>query len=936
MDEIFSSLKSDFFPGETVIVRSEDQRIRAFVREKAKFNAITLPDGQVKPAYSLFRVQTVDYPQSEMAVDDSQLTRDRKTFTKALLRAFLRQTLIRGPWPEAPWMVKSQYAQQYRIDQNVPPHLLKNFPSDIKEQYYQNDSESGPKANQSSNDPAHSASGATSSAANPDASGNAGSGAAATTNGKRGPKSALDTQIRAKILEDLVLPYDHQSAERKMPIKLGDLFPSVEERRAHTGLLLETWVFLNIYGEPLLLDSFTFDDFVDAIRLTDEDVDCPLLDEIHCSLLSAIVGPKKQEILVTLPPEPDDGASSDEESDDEANGEQERDESEDVKKENVKEEEEDANNVKKEEEDEEEGEEEEDAEGEEEQEDDTKKEEDQPEDDEESDDDDGPKTSHAAEFVKYQNVDWTERLRKRMFKDGGWQQILIGVLDMVSYVEEWSETCQQALESLASLERNVTLSSARTGYYEMPFTLRLRVLDILCKLIHSSSLVRTYIDRCIEDSTRVRKEKTERQREIRSLQDTIRACEEEKKTYFPNGYPIPDGDENKTESSPEKSKVSSSEASRKLKIEAEKELASTNPGFQKIYNTWKESTEKFDEEVAAIKLLDLELQRLDCQRLRMLGKDRYHNRYWWFELNGMRVGEDKENEDNDDDQDSGDEGVSTGYAMGRLWIQGPSDEDARVYLQFDPTMDQDKIIVKTSEGDWASGETGNILVTSSGEVKADPKPYERKKLEEKQGFLAGMDDWGYYDQEDEIENLLEWLGRGGKRELKLSKEIKAIKERLFFSIKSRREDLEADQAHCEAEIEEQIKEEFSDDEEENGDGDIKMSETPSANGKANGTNEDVEEDEDSDEVSAMPRRRRGRPRKDSSQQPPAKKRKSSLSPQQKAARKEARREELRKEMESRVPDRVVSWVNSLAISQLGHSLYDTQKKRGPKRGQQKK
>ena len=72
-------------------------------------------------------------------------------------------------------------------------------------------------------------------------------------------------------------------------------------------------MFLNIYCEPLVLDSFTFDDYVQALHFKCEDVDCALLIEIHCALLKALVN-EQGVIQAQLPEleEPEEEESEDE------------------------------------------------------------------------------------------------------------------------------------------------------------------------------------------------------------------------------------------------------------------------------------------------------------------------------------------------------------------------------------------------------------------------------------------------------------------------------------------------------------------------------------------------------------------------------------------------------------------------------------------------
>ena len=55
------------------------------------------------------------------------------------------------------------------------------------------------------------------------------------------------------------------------------------------SLLLEVWNTLNVQCEVYVLDSFTFDDFVDAMRYSSLEPACELLEEVHCAVLKLFI-----------------------------------------------------------------------------------------------------------------------------------------------------------------------------------------------------------------------------------------------------------------------------------------------------------------------------------------------------------------------------------------------------------------------------------------------------------------------------------------------------------------------------------------------------------------------------------------------------------------------------------------------------------------------
>lgn len=125
IDEIYYKFKSDFFPGDQVNVKMSGTPLKekGVVKEKLRFNAITLPNGEQRKLYCQYRVLLISGDQ-EITCDETDLSRDRMAFTKQFIRGFVKLTLIKSPRPGSPWVVKDSYAKKFRISQEYPPHLL--------------------------------------------------------------------------------------------------------------------------------------------------------------------------------------------------------------------------------------------------------------------------------------------------------------------------------------------------------------------------------------------------------------------------------------------------------------------------------------------------------------------------------------------------------------------------------------------------------------------------------------------------------------------------------------------------------------------------------------------------------------------------------------------------------------------------------------------
>jgi hypothetical protein len=119
--------KGDYYPGENLAVAIEGTRCACLIREKTKFNALTMRDGTFRPALARYRIEITSHKkhgiECEQSVESESLTRDRNSFNKALIRAFIKNSCSRESWTGAPWMVKERYARQFRIDTTMPEHL---------------------------------------------------------------------------------------------------------------------------------------------------------------------------------------------------------------------------------------------------------------------------------------------------------------------------------------------------------------------------------------------------------------------------------------------------------------------------------------------------------------------------------------------------------------------------------------------------------------------------------------------------------------------------------------------------------------------------------------------------------------------------------------------------------------------------------------------
>ncbi|KAL4988348.1 hypothetical protein BDW68DRAFT_176925 [Aspergillus falconensis] len=807
VDEIYEEFKSEFYPGEPVLILLDDNtRLHGVIRDKAKFPEQLYPDGTVRtPAHATYLVKVLDRPDEEALLDNHHITRDRKTFTKQMLRAFIKNNVTRESWNGAPWLVKPSVAEEYRIPTDVPKHLQYGARVAEKKAQKKADQEGffgffaskelpelkpavkGQKAKPSAQDLARSEEAQfleykRSLNGNPSfLVGNK------PANGPPRPSKSQEPEknaqpipsvvIKAEPLrppspppikypiEDLEIPPNREKKKQRPPLKFlkaneldypddEDLLQDAIEMES-VGLFLETWNTLNVYCEVFQLDSFTFDDFLQAMRFSSNEMDCELFVEIHCAILKKLVNAEKdnngaiQISLPELPVEQPEDSDEDEEMVEDEQVEAEATPEPAVTRMTTR------GSLAKAE-----------AEG-------LKASANGDHDSSEI------KTHRAGEM--FSEYGWIERLRQRDFRNGGWEMIMIGLLHQLSVRPRMGKVCNQILERLAPLDQEPTQDTARAQYAVLDVNLRIRALQIICMLSLETKAIRNYLEECSNQMTEFRKEKIEYQKARKAAMEEVRRLHQECKALAPepekSPSPLPeleaaedtkmsgmDGDsqvDSEVEGTPQRALRGGVDRvmERKRKLEEERErkeqLAKQPKGSKQYHRLLK----KLDEQKAAVKkyedkiaVVDNDLREADCPRTRCLGKDRFCNRYWWFERNAMPY--------------EGMPNSSTAeakYANGRLWVQGPDDMERLGFI--DVSDDLKKQYQK----------------------RFHMSPAERKKHEEGPTRLSGANEWGYYDEPEDIEKLLDWLDSRGERETKLRKELLLHRDKLVKCMQARHE-----------------------------------------------------------------------------------------------------------------------------------------------------
>jgi len=249
------------------------------------------------------------------------------------------------------------------------------------------------------------------------------------------------------------------------------------------GPLLETWDTLNVYCEIFKLDSFTFDDFVEAMQFTSEDVECELFVEVHCAVLKQLVSSESDggKVQIQLPELDSDSDEEDTENDTSGAATPTPEPEPEPKKRTTRSSlaKMEIASVKAE-----------------------SAKEPTPE----------PPKIHLAAEIEAAN-EWIEKLKKRDFKNGGWEVVMVGLLNQLSKSIRYENVCEALLKHLAPVDQEPTQASVKQQYASLDINLRVKALQIICMLTAETKAIRGYMEECSEQMTSFRKEKIQWQRD---------------------------------------------------------------------------------------------------------------------------------------------------------------------------------------------------------------------------------------------------------------------------------------------------------------------------------------------------------------------------------------------------------------------------------------
>lgn len=519
------------------------------------------------------------------------------------------------------------------------------------------------------------------------------------------------------------------------------------------GMLLEIWNTLNVQAEPYKVDSFTFDDFVDAMGFTTEsdNTECQLLNEAFCAVMKQLVD-ADGDLQVSLPQMAEDDSEDSSESaiDDSTVSTPVAD----VPARSTRSRLSHVENVS-----------------------------------EQPQSPTGPPIKMHKAQEALADFNWVEVLGQRDLAGGNWHLILVGILYQLSQAPSQKATYDQILAYLVPLDMDPIKDNIKFQFKTMDINLRAAALQPLTLLSATTETLKTFYETCSEDQTRVRKQKMEAQRQKKVAMEAMAYKNRDRGTVQEELAEAEAAEAAAAAAIADATTVGSSEPEdepvtatgrgtrQSLKRKRGGELTAAEKERKATMDAAKAATDKKRKALAAIvrdsealrsdvlKLEaqivdhDADLREADVQRTRMLGKDRFCNRYYWFERNGQPFG--------------GLPSSSTaeyGYSNGRLWVQGPD------------TMEREGFI-DLPENEQASYKAKHQVTVP-----------ERRKVEEGPTSLMNAYEWGYYDDPAVLDNLIGWLDDRGEREKKLRKELYEWRDKISKYMRARKEFMDGEAA----------------------------------------------------------------------------------------------------------------------------------------------
>ncbi|KAG0074351.1 hypothetical protein BGZ90_010839 [Linnemannia elongata] len=776
VDDAFAKFKNVYFLNELVTVAWDGTSYSAVIRKVLPEDEWTTVKNGASPPEEpgQYLVRVVDkrgrgIEDMERVVDCSLLSRERLAFNKNIIRKYVRECSAKENYIGAPWMVKTSLAKKYGIETKLPADLQAARESAFAKL----------KKRKGGVDPAPALAAAK----------KAKKEVAEKPSKEVVAEAAVPVEVKPVIkypIEDLEL--DTGSIKQDEDSLLARPLP-VKDRSVPQNsfeALVMSWQFMNSFSTPLKLSPFGMKDFEDSLAHTDIEHPSVMVAEYHSSLMNVIIQDRLKGIARPILAVPGGAVPSPS---------QPREERE--------------HSVMTE--------------------------------DDESIADDGDlsvgghdeylqrrKLAHRPinERVVIVGQGWDEKVVPASRR--GWEAVLVGLINELGSFEAIPNV-DRILNHLVPNETTLK-DDVEQLYPSLPYEDKVSILVFLVETAAGTSAVRHYMEECRQNLKELRLQKFDINKDRRQLQSewaefermeaidnknaALEKAAEEQRSAASTPEPSQDtdsdthamnGDLSRTESRQEKLKRQQvereqQESRRNQDLLRQRALMKAKSAEQKLRY---DARKKLADREAALnrkeEQIDRDSRRYGIARVRPLGKDRFYNRYWYFD------------------------GITMDHGTDRLYVQSPSFLDLEVMRT---SGVKDKILKRQKVEDPAGG-LDELMRLHDQEITnglvLEKVARERKLMLEKERALDTDDEddkdpktrgnaanghslhedqvdesllvqhipthWSFYDEPEQIDNLLRWLNSKGIRERALQTAINNNYDLIVGGMQRRHHDL---------------------------------------------------------------------------------------------------------------------------------------------------
>ncbi|KAF9437302.1 hypothetical protein BGZ76_001308 [Entomortierella beljakovae] len=783
VDDAYAKFKNQYFINEDLNISWDKSTYNAVIRKVIpKEEWTTVINGVENPEVpGQYLIQVVDQKAGkinnmERIVDCSLMSRDRLAFNKNILRKYIRECSTKENYIGAPWLIKPSLAKKYGIETKLPEDL----------QAARDTAFSKLKKRKGPADPAPELA----------ASKKAKKEAADKAKDDKQPESAptpevkvikypiedldLDLNIVKEMIKDDISERPQAQIDDTVP---QDLFES----------LVMAWQFLNSFSTPLKLSPFGMKEFVDSLNHKDAQHPSTMVAEYHSTLMNVIIqdrlngiakpvllagssmsaAPTREDRENSIMTDDDDSILDDADGDMSVGGQDEYVER--------------------------------------------------------------RRLPHRPinERVVVVGEGWDKRLVPPMRE--GWEATLVGLINELGSFEaipNVDRILNHLVPNETSLREDVELL-----FSSLPYEDKASILIFLVESAASTSTIRHYMEDCRQELKNLRLLKFELNKERRQLQAdwtefdrqesienknaAVEKAELEYQQRSAAATPEPSPSVNDVDSESELSRSESrQEKLRRQQLERElvenrrnqdlmrqRALSKARSVEQKArLDARKRLTDKESALNRKEEQVDRDVRRFAIARVRPLGKDRFYNRYWYFD------------------------GITMNHGTDRVYVQTPSFLDLETIRS---RSDKEKILkrnktedphgefsqlIKSHEIEVAQGmatelaarekklqlEKERALDTDDEDEKIEPSDLglangdtkhtlnsviTQLQLDETASVEHTPAQWSYYSEPEQVANLLKWLNPKGVRESALLTSLNSHYDLIVGGMQRRQQDL---------------------------------------------------------------------------------------------------------------------------------------------------